>query len=284
VTESTEHPLSDKHLPGCLALSRSASWNQNEADWRVMLAIGRGWGLTLADGTLAASTLILPYGGTFAWVSMVLVLPEHRRKGYASLLLQKALQENARFGLTSILDATPAGHEVYVQEGFQDRWGFKRFSLSAYSGKISSEKEIRPLAEKDWPGILELDGRAFGASRERLLRNLALRLPEAALVAESGGVLAGFVLGRDGREARQIGPLVARDTDTANRLLNAAVAGVRPPVYLDIVDHAPSLQALTQAKGFVFQRPFTRMVHGTDAGPAPGEASLVYCPAGPELG
>lgn len=282
--ESTEHALTDRHLVGCLALSRSANWNQNEADWRVMLAIGRGWGLTLADGTLAASTVILPYGGKFAWISMVLVLPEHRRKGYASLLLQKALKENARLGLTSILDATPAGHEVYVQEGFQDRWGFKRFSLSSFAKDISLEKEVRPIVKTDWPAILELDLQAFGASRERLLRNLASRLPEAALAVERGGKFAGFVLGRDGREARQIGPLVARDADAANRLLNAAVAGVRPPVYMDIVDHAPAMQAWAQTRGFEFQRPFTRMVHGAGAGPAPGEEALVFCPAGPELG
>ena len=265
-------------------LSRSANWNQNEADWRVMLAIGRGWGLTLADGTLAASTVVLPYGGKFAWISMVLVLPEHRRKGYASLLLQKALQENARQGLISILDATPAGHEVYVQEGFQDRWGFKRFSLSAFAKDISLGKEVRPIVKTDWPAILELDLRAFGASRERLLRNLALRLPEAALAVERDGELAGFVLGRDGREACQIGPLVARDESTASRLLDAAVAGVRPPVYIDIVDHAPALQAWAQAQRFAFQRPFTRMVHGAGTAPAPGEERLVFCPAGPELG
>lgn len=276
--------LKERDLAGCLALSRSANWNQNEPDWRVMLAIGRGWGLTLADGTLAASTIVLPYGGKFAWISMVLVLPEHRRKGYASLLLQKALRENARLGLTSILDATPAGHEVYVQEGFQDCWSFSRFSLSSFAKEISFEKEIRPIVKTDWPAILELDLRAFGASRERLLRNLASRLPEAALAVERDGKLAGFVLGRDGREARQIGPLVAQDEATATGLLNAALAGVRAPIYIDIVDHAPALQAWAQAHGFAFQRPFTRMVHGAGTVPAPGDETLVFCPAGPELG
>ena len=38
---STEHPLGPEHIAGCFALSRSANWNQNEADWRVMLEIGR---------------------------------------------------------------------------------------------------------------------------------------------------------------------------------------------------------------------------------------------------
>ena len=51
---------------------------------------------------------------------------------------------------------------------------------------------------------------------------------------------------------------------------------------MDIADHAPALQDWAQARGFEFQRPFTRMVMG--APHAPGEESLVYCPAGPELG
>ena len=288
MTENIEHSLTGEHLQGCAALSKSAHWNQNEADWRVMLAIGHGWGITLGDGTLAASTIVLPYGGKFAWVSMVLVLPEQRRKGYATQLLQRALRENAAAKLVSILDATPAGHAVYIQQGFHDRWTFKRYELKTPRAGFMPVANVRPLLPKDWPALLQLDLRAFGASRERLLRNLAGRLPGAALVTEQDGVLSGFVRGREGREANLVGPLVAREVETALVLLNAALAGVRAPVYVDIADHAPALQAWAEARGFVFQRPFTRMVHGAqegqDPGPAPGEASLVFCPAGPELG
>ena len=54
--------LEERHLAGCLRLSQSANWNQNEADWRLMLGFGRGWGVIAADGTLAASTVALqPY-------------------------------------------------------------------------------------------------------------------------------------------------------------------------------------------------------------------------------
>jgi GNAT superfamily N-acetyltransferase len=273
--------LRDEHLAGCLTLSKSANWNQNEADWRLMLAQGRGWGVMLG-GTLAASTVVLPYGNKFAWVSMVLVLPEQRRKGYATQLLKKALADNSKSGLASILDATPAGHEVYIQEGFSDTWGFRRYSLSSPSREKASNEEVRPLQEADWRGILALDALAFGASRESVLRNLASRLPDAALVMEREGKIAGFVLGRDGRAARQIGPLVATEEQTAAKLLAAVLARTPSPVYIDIADHAPALQSWAQARGFEFQRPFTRMVTG--AVPAPGNASLVYCPAGPELG
>src|SRR5512141_1543876 len=113
-----EHDLGEQHLAGAMALSRAANWNQNESDWRTMLRLGRGFGLSAADGSLVASIVVLPYGDTFAWTSMVLVSPEHRRLGYASRMLRRALAYLQSRGLTAVLDATPAGHEVYVQEGF----------------------------------------------------------------------------------------------------------------------------------------------------------------------
>lgn len=269
MTGSTEHRLGAEHLAGCLALSASAGWNQNEADWRLMLGMGDGWGISLPDGTLVASTLVLPYGKEFAWVSMVLVLPEHRRKGYASRLLRVALAELESRGLTAVLDATPAGREVYRQEGFRDTWGFKRYVLS---NQTTAANQARPIHERDWPWILELDLQAFGARREMLLRALAQRLPEAALVVEGSG----FILGREGREARQLGPLIASDREAATSLLCAGLRAVQPPVYLDLVDRMPA------PAGAVFQRPFTRMVHGSR--PAPGNEKLVFVVAGPELG
>ena len=281
---STEHALGPGHLQGCLALSKSANWNQNEADWRLMLAIGRGWGVTLADGTLAASTVVLPYG-SFAWVSMVLVLPEQRRQGFATQLLRTALADLKARGLTPILDATPAGREVYVQEGFRDTWGFRRFQLNEAIAAQERGTPVRALRNADWPALLALDAQAFGASRERLLRALAKRLPEAALVAEEDGALAGFLLGRDGREARQLGPLVARSSGAARVLLAEGLARVPAPVYLDLADREPGIAAWLESLGFRFQRPFTRMVHGAGEAPAaPGNTSLVFCPAGPELG
>jgi len=276
-----EHSLGAAHLPGCLNLSRSAHWNQNDADWRWMLEHGRGWGITLGDGTLAASTIVLPWGA-FAWISMVLVLPEHRRQGYATRLLRVALGELKRRRLVPVLDATPAGRAVYLQEGFRDAWGYKRFALAQKTGDPPSPAAIRPLRDSDWPAILELDLRAFGASREGLLRSLAERLPQAARVAEANGRILGLLFGRDGREASQIGPLVARDENSAAALLDAALHGVGAPIYIDIADHAPALQALALARGFEFQRSFARMVRGAVA--APGDAALVACPAGAEFG
>lgn len=296
-----EHPLGTAYLDRLLALSRSANWNQTEDDWRTMLREGRGWGLSSPDGTVLASTVVLPYRGSgapdFAWVSMVLVLPEHRRQGYASRLLQVALRWLEKCDPTPIvpmLDATPAGHPVYAAEGFRDTWGFARYArdvaLPVARAPAPAGTTVVPLADAHWPGLLALDAPAFGGDRAALLRSLAARLPAAAHVALRGGRVCGYVLGRPGREAVQIGPLVSEDEATAEALLDAALAALpapAAPVYADRPDAQAIFGAAMHARGFVLQRPFTRLVHpGRSATPpaAPGDATRIRLVAGPELG
>jgi GNAT superfamily N-acetyltransferase len=284
-------PLGSQDLPGALALSASAHWNQNEADWRTMLALGEGWGIRTIglDGReqLAASTVILPYGATFAWLSMVLVLPEFQRRGYAQQLLRHAIGALSSKGMAGILDATPAGHAVYTQEGFRDTWGFARYRRARRAIEPPTQSRppgpaTRPLRDSDWAAIETLDTPAFGASRLALLRALAQRLPLAARVVEEGGRLRGFVLGRDGREASQIGPLLADDTATATSLIGDALREMPGPVIVDLLDRRQALLPWLQQQDFAFQRPFTRMVHG---GPgAPGDTDSIVLVAGPELG
>lgn len=290
--------LTAADLPEALALSVSAHWNQNAADWQALLSLGQGYGIDAVDGAgrsrLAASTVVLPYGASFAWVSMVLVRPEFQRRGYASALLRHALAVLQARGAAAVLDATPAGHAVYVQEGFVDTWGFARYRREALARGAGSAPAAphapapaaaiptRALTEADWPAIAALDAPSFGADRLPLLRSLQRRWPEAARVATRDGELLGFVLGRDGREARQIGPLLAADDATARSLLAGVLRAADGPVYLDLLDRRQALLPWLQAEGFAFQRPFTRMVNG--AARAPGEPARIVLAAGPELG
>jgi GNAT superfamily N-acetyltransferase len=280
--------LAEPDLPGALELSASANWNQNAADWLAMLALGEGWGIDDVDAAgrerLAASVVVLPYGSGFAWVSMVLVLPAFQRRGHASRLLRHALSWLRARGMTAVLDATPAGHAVYAQEGFVDTWGFARYRREGAAAHIEppAGPATRAMRDDDWPAIAALDAPAFGADRLPLLRRLAQRWPQAARVAAEAGRLRGFVFGRDGREARQIGPLCADEPATAMRLLGDVLPASGGPLYLDLLDDKDVLLPWLQQQGFALQRPFTRMVHGASS--APGDPRRIVLVAGPELG
>ena len=142
----------------------------------------------------------------------------------------------------------------------------------------------------DWPAIDGMDSPIFGASRLPVLLDLARRLPGAAWVAEKQGRLCGLVLGRDGGEAAQIGPLLASDETVAKTLLATALRAVKGPVMVDLLDQEMALREWLLGQGFMLQRPFTRMVHSAgattrvSASAAPGSAEGMVLVAGPELG
>ena len=66
-----------------LVLSTEAGWNQNEADWRFFLSEGVVFGMR-EGARLAATAALLPYSAGNAWISMVLVTADFRRRGIAT--------------------------------------------------------------------------------------------------------------------------------------------------------------------------------------------------------
>jgi GNAT superfamily N-acetyltransferase len=112
-----------------LRLSVAAGWNQTEEDWRRLLLFAPDfcWGIT-ADGQLVSSITAYTHPGGWAWVGMVLTLPEYRGRGYARHLLKFLLAQLDAAGYRSIgLDATHLGQPLYEQLGFAaaepvERW------------------------------------------------------------------------------------------------------------------------------------------------------------------
>jgi GNAT superfamily N-acetyltransferase len=283
--ESSDHALDASHLPGCLALAAEAGWNQIEADWRLMLGLGRGLGVSTADGRLVATAIMLPYERRFAWISMVLVTESFRRRGIAKRLLRRAVDELVGGGHVPLLDATPAGREVYRQLGFEDCWGMQRFARPAGTSPAAARDDgidVRPHGPEDWTRVLEFDHVVFGADRSGVLRNLVARVPHAALIAERAGRFCGASFARDGRVATQIGPVIAADEEAARALIAAALAKIPGPVFIDVPDRHARIAAWLCASGFAPQRSLTRMAHGR--GRAFDDLERLFAIAGPELG
>ena len=278
--------LGSADIPGCVALVIEARWNQTAEDWRTMLSLGDGFGLVAPSGQLVATALALPFpSGGFGGISMVLVTEPWRRKGLATRLMASAMDSLAREGLVAILDATPAGRTVYGLLGFEDTWGIERMQCLAAPRLAAVPRaaiRTRAMTDADWPGVCALDAAAFCADRSALLGALRARLPAAALVAVADGRVNGFLLGRDGRTANQLGPCVAEDEDSAIALFAAALQAVPAPVFLDMPAPHALLGAWLRSAGFTLQRPYTRMVLNRKQ--PFNQTQRLFAIAGPELG
>ncbi len=252
----------------------------------MFLELGSGIGLHDHAGRLIATAITLPYGGRLAWISMVLVTAQHRRRGLGTWLLRQCLASVLARGLVPILDATPAGRLVYLGLGFEDAWSISRLVLRESTPKnrpvAAAEVTVRPLQPDDWPALERYDRAVFGTDRSLLLRHLAARLPAAALIAECRRQTVGFLLGRDGRMAAQLGPLAAEDDTVARALLAAATARVQAPLAVDLAERHTALGAWLAGVGFAAERRWTRMVYRRRA--AFDDAARLFATAGPELG
>ena len=277
--------LADSELADADALVREAGWNQVTADWEIFRALGTVYAARV-DRRVVATAATLPYG-EFAWVSMVLVAGDQRRHGLGTELLKRCIAALREQGRVPVLDATPAGRPLYRALGFLETWGYHRLArqdtVPAREDAAPADGTIvRPIADADWPALCALDAKAFGADRSALLRRLRGRLPMAELVAERNGRVAGFLLGRNGRTACQIGPLVADDDRVAHALLARALHAIEGPVYVDFADSKASLRTWLAQCGFVAQRPLTRMLLGRASGF--DDEARTFAVAGPELG
>jgi GNAT superfamily N-acetyltransferase len=271
--------LDQSHVANGVTLSSEAHWNQNEDDWSLLLEAGSAIGYQAADGKIVGSALILPYGDAFGWISMVLVTASWQRRGLATRLLHDCISMLEARGLAQILDATPAGALVYGPLGFTAQFEMQRWEADEVSIDVPAAGYSRPYKPADLQSVLDYDLPVFGGDRAAILRGLAARSEPCARVANNGG---GYLLSRDGRRARQIGPICADDADTAIDMLAQALSANSGPVFIDVPDMHHSVVAFLKKLGFVPQRPFTRMYRGAAAGF--GDVSRMYAVAGPELG
>ncbi|MBV9286623.1 MAG: GNAT family N-acetyltransferase [Hyphomicrobiales bacterium] len=282
-----ESPLRAANLPDAEALVREAGWNQVAADWRIFLEIGAVYAVRNSAARVIATAATIPYGGRVAWISMVLVAGDYRGRGIATGLLRRCVDDCVARRLQPVLDATPAGRKVYLRLGFEDSWGFTRYSAPGalwedVAPQTPDGVVIRRISDDEWLMLSRYDAQTFGADRSALLARLRGRAPEAELVAWRADRMIGFVLGRDGRSAAQLGPVAAEDEGVAQALLARALAHVRGPIYIDLADDKSALRRWLEGRGFAPQRPFTRM--GFRRAVTVGDLARTMAVAGPELG
>ncbi len=249
-------------IPMGLALCRHAGWNQLEDDWRRVLALNaEGVFVAEYDGTPCGTGSVTCYGAELAWIGMILVDPAYRRRGIATCLIEHSLDRVRAARVQCVkLDATELGRMVYLKRDFEDEAPICR----CLGPRIERETGALPaIGANDWPEIALLDREAFGADRRRLLELLA-RDGLTAIIKSSERV-QGYGFARRGHDASFLGPIVAEDAATAERLAVALLAALpesNPKVYWDILFDNVAARDLAESLGFRVARTLTRMRYG----------------------
>jgi GNAT superfamily N-acetyltransferase len=272
-------------LPAFDELCRLAGWNQTAADLQRMLDVcPQGMFSAECEGRLCGSASAISYGSTCGWIGMILVHPDFRRRGIATLLMSQCIDHLRGLGVRSImLDATDQGRPVYQKLGFIDEQPVVRLAGCGIdpSERPGNGLTIRPIRQDDLEAIAALDGPVFGADRSALLESLANSGP--AMLARRDGRLVAFGMARGGHNAAFMGPVTAEHADGASQIVSALLAELGPDsdVYWDLLPDNAVASELAAELGFATARQLTRMYLGQ---PGPGDAGRTYAIAGFEWG
>ena len=266
-----------------------AGWNQTPQDWRRLLRHDPD-GCFVAEwqGRPAGTATTTTYSRDLAWIGMVLVDPDLRRRGIGTALLMRCIEHLRRSGVGCIkLDATPLGRQVYDTLGFVPEWSLARWErreLPASPARIETAAgpEPRRLDTGGIGCVASLDSAAFGVARDRMLSMLAAQ-SDTHVRKDEAGQVTGYGMLRRGRRADYLGPVVAEDESSGTAIADNLLGGIPGrPVYWDIPETNHSAIRVARRYGMNRQRTLTRMYLGENA--RPGSPAAQWAIAAPEIG
>jgi ribosomal protein S18 acetylase RimI-like enzyme len=306
--------LSD--LPFADSIRELIGWNQTMNDWQRLLACqSDGCFIAEWDGTPAGTATTTCYGTELAWIGMVLVHPQFRRRGIGKALLERCLSYLSQLGVRCIkLDATPLGKPLYEQLGFCEEWSLNRWQANPFRAADSNLAAVSPKGEEhsarqrgssdikgavrdsmapestllawndsDAARAIRLDHETFGVDREGMLNSLAAKSCSVLVNAAQSGEIRGYGMLRAGAKAYYLGPIVARSPAAAFELITALLHQASgQSIYWDIPDSNASAIQIAKEFGFVPQRPLLRMFLGRND--RPGNRAQYFGIADPAIG
>lgn len=257
-------PLTIHDITWAMRLVEQANWNQTPSDWRRILGNQAGGCFKAVNSSTPIGTVTTTrYGRQLAWIGMMLVDINYRRRGVGRSLMLRALAYLKQQDTATVqLDATPAGRPLYESLDFRALWDFQRWHRPALSvdellGVVPPPHSNYFAARERLQKLRELDQRAFGIDRITWLARVA---------EDSQSIFRddGFGMLRPGRMGSYLGPVVAANTATAQAIITELVQSARGPLIWDIFPHVPAHSDLARTLGFEPVRTLTRMALGEE--------------------
>ncbi|MCT9090395.1 GNAT family N-acetyltransferase [Streptomyces sp. ASQP_92] len=239
--------LTNEDLVACADLSEDRGWPREEHKWGLLLAAGTGYGIDAPDGKgLVAACVVTSYGPGLAAIGMVLVAERFARQGVGRRLMKDVLQTWEGTPLT--LHATPYGRPLYEELGFETTGRAEMVMGHFQPSGPAPTVATRPAAADDLPAILRLDAEVFGEDRTHVIARLPAFCDQLRVSEDSAG-LTGFAAAWPNMNTHVVGPLIARDTETARALVASLAAGTDRPLRTDIDVRHEDLLSWLRASG-----------------------------------
>ncbi|MFD3513175.1 GNAT family N-acetyltransferase [Streptomyces sp. NPDC058657] len=275
--------LTLRDLAACADLSEEHGRPRTERTWSLLLTAGTGYGIDapdvpegkrlLAACTLTAYGLEAPHAPSYAVLGMLLVSPRHERRGLGSRMARHAL---AQAGRAYVALYAPAS-----SDGFYGRLGFTVAGRSdTFRGHFrpsgpSASVATRPATPDDLAAIIRLDTKVFGHDRTAMIARLPA-FADRIRVAEDKDGLLGYAALWPERDVDTVGPLIARDTDTAKALVASLADDTGHPLRIDIDTRHAELSDWLRAGGLARVSSSATMSYGASA--LPGDPRRRFAP------
>jgi len=242
--------LTPRDLTACADLSEDRGWPREEHKWGLLLAAGTGYGIDDPDGGLVTACVVTEYGPRerpeLGAIGMVLVAERHARQGVGRRLMRHVVAE---MGTTPLaLHATPYGRPLYEELGFKVTGRAEMVCGQFTPGGPEPGVFTRPATAEDLTAILRVDEEVFGADRTHIITRLPA-FSDQLRVAEENGRIIGYASAWPNMNNHVVGPLIARDTETAKALIASLAAHADRPLRTDIDVRHEELLSWLKARG-----------------------------------
>jgi GNAT superfamily N-acetyltransferase len=269
--------LTLRDLTACADLSEDRGWPREEHKWGFLLTSGKGYGIDDPDGGLVTACVVSEYGPQdrpdLGAIGMVLVAERHARQGIGRRLMHHVITEMGTTPLT--LHATPYGRPLYEELGFKvtGRAEMVRghFTADGYEPTVAT----RAATAEDLAAILRLDEEVFGADRTHIVTRLPA-FADQLRVAEENSRIIGYAAAWPNMDTHVVGPLVARDTETAKALVTSLAAHTDRQLRTDIDVRHEELLAWVKEHGLASVAFNAVMTYGISE--LPGDWSRRFAP------
>ncbi|MGW6732084.1 GNAT family N-acetyltransferase [Streptomyces sp. NPDC055013] len=227
--------LTPRDLTACADLSEDRGWPREEHKWQFLLTAGKGYGIDDPAGGLVSACVVTDYGPRdrpdLGAIGMVLVAERHARQGVGRRLMRHVVSLMGTTPLT--LHATPNGQGLYEEIGFKVTGRAEMLRGHFRADAAGPSVATRAATAEDLSAMVRLDEEVFGTDRTHIITRLPA-FTDRLRVAEENGRLIGYAGAWPNMDTQVVGPLVARDTETAKALIASLATHTDRPLRTDI--------------------------------------------------